>query len=112
MNSILNTIKNLLGIKDPSYTHFDTEIIIHINSALMILGELGVGPEGGYKITSSDEQWTDFVSERDDLEGIKSYIYLRVKLVFDPPASTAAIDSIKNLIDELEWRLNSKIDYV
>lgn len=107
--SILNSIKKLLGIPS-DYTNFDTDIIIHINTALMILNQLGVGPEKGLIITDSDDTWDDFISEDDDLEAVKTYVYLKVKSVFDPPLNSSILEANKQVINELEWRLNINSD--
>lgn len=104
-DSILTSIKKLLGPEE-EYEHFDTDIIIHINSALMVLTQLGVGPSTGFSIIDKSAVWTDFVPDIKRIEAIKSYIYLKVKLVFDPPQSAAAIESINKMISELEWRIN------
>lgn len=104
MESILTSIKKLLGISE-EYEHFDSDIIMHINSALMILTQLGVGPEEGFLIEDSSATWQDFLGTKIKFEAIKSYIYLRVKLLFDPPSS-AVIASIDRQITELEWRIN------
>lgn len=107
--SILVSIKKLLGI-DSEYTHFDTDIIMHINSVLSVLTQLGVGPSGGFVIEDSNALWTDFLSSARDIEMVKSYIYLKVRLLFDPPTSSAAMESAKQLISELEWRINVAVD--
>lgn len=104
MDSILTSIKKLLGIQE-DYTHFDTDIIIHINSALMILNQLGVGKENFF-ITSDDETWDDFLDDNKSLEAIKTIVYLRVRLTFDPPSNAFVVDSIERMIKELEWRVN------
>lgn len=105
MDSILTSIKKLLGITE-DYTHFDQDIIIHINSVLMILHQLGVGPQEGFMIQDSSDIWSDFISDNTEMEAVKTYVYLKVKLLFDPPQSSAAMESTKNLINEFEWRLN------
>lgn len=107
--SILVSIKKLLGI-DSEYTHFDTDIIMHINSVLSVLTQLGVGPSEGFVIEDSNALWTDFLSSARDIEMVKSYIYLKVRLLFDPPTSSAAMESAKQLISELEWRINIAVD--
>lgn len=109
MESILISIKKLLGI-DAEYNHFDPDIIMHINSVFMILNQLGVGPAEGFSIEDDTAIWTDFVSDITKVEAVKTYIHLKVKLVFDPPLSSAAMESTKQLIDELEWRLNVAAD--
>ena len=105
MDSILTSIKKLLGIAE-DYEQFDTDIIIDINSALAILTQLGVGPEEGFVVVSKTDTWYDFLGDTTRLEEVKTYIYLKVRLMFDPPTSSAAIDSMKNLISEMEWRIN------
>lgn len=104
-DSILLTIKKMLGI-EADYTPFDTDIIIHINSAMMVLRQLGVGPAGGFGITGSTEIWSDYLGDASMLEAVKSYVYLKVKMLFDPPASSSVMDAMKNQISEYEWRLN------
>lgn len=106
MESILTSIKKLLGIAE-SYKNFDTDIIIHINSALMVLNQLGVGPSQGFSIKDETNTWSEFIPEdRYDMESIKSYVYMKVRLLFDPPASSAAITSMEKLVSELEFRIN------
>lgn len=103
--SILTSIKKLLGIED-SYTHFDPDIVMHINSVFAILTQMGVGPSNGFSISGKEETWSAFISERPDVFSmVKSYIYLKVRLLFDPPLSSAAIESINRQISEFEWRL-------
>lgn len=109
MDSILTSIKKLLGITE-EYTHFDEDLIIHINSALMILNQLGVGPEEGFSIKDDSAIWSDFISDDQSIEAVKSYVYLKVKLMFDSPLSSAVIESINRMIGELEWRLNVKAE--
>lgn len=103
VESILTSIKKLLGI-EAEYTHFDADIIMHINSVLSILGQLGVGPETCFSISSAEETWDQFVTG-EKFSMVKSYVYLKVRLLFDPPLSSAAIESINRQISELEWRL-------
>ena len=107
MDSILTSIKKLLGV-DEAYTHFDPDIVMHINSVLMILHQMGVGPSDGFIIEDETEVWGDFIPDASPikLEAVKSYIYLKVRLLFDPPLSSAVIESINRQISELEWRLN------
>ena len=107
--SILNTIKKMLGL-EPDYTPFDTDIVVHINAALMVLRQLGIGPAEGYLITDSDELWSDFLGSDRMLEAVKAFIYLRVKSVFDPPQSSVAMEAIQKQIEEYTWRLNVAVD--
>lgn len=108
MESILTSIKKLLGITE-DYTHFDPDLIMHINSVFMILTQLGVGPSEGFTIEDETATWGDFVGDS-MIECVKSYIHLRVKLLFDPPLSSAHIESINRMISEFEWRLNVAVD--
>jgi hypothetical protein len=108
MDSILTSIKKLLGITE-DYEQFDTDIIIHINSAFSVLAQLGVGPVSGFSIEDSSAVWSDFVDDS-RLEMIKSYIYFKVRLAFDPPTSSAAMQAINEQISELTWRLNVAVD--
>lgn len=103
-DSILLSIKKLIGI-DESYKHFDEDLIIHINSVFAILTQLGVGPENGFKITGESETWNDYMDDPSNIEHVKTYLYLRVKLIFDPPSASHATDSMKNVMSEMEWRL-------
>lgn len=110
MESILTSVKKSLGIAE-EYTQFDTDIIMHINSVLMVLTQLGVGPENGFAIEDDSAIWPDFipdstVSTNVKMEAVKSYVYLRVRLLFDPPLSSAVMESMNRQISEFEWRIN------
>lgn len=105
MESILTSIKKLLGITEDC-TDFDDDIIMHINSAFMVLNQLGVGPEEGFSIKDKDSKWIYFVSEK-HVEAVKTYTYLKVKIVFDPPTSGTVMDVMNRQIVEYEWRLNN-----
>lgn len=105
MESILTSIKKLLGVGE-DYAHFDPDIIFHINSALMTLNQLGVGPKEGFFITTDEQLWEDYLGESKQLEAVKSYIYLRVRILFDPPASSTILEAMNKQIAEFEWRLN------
>lgn len=105
MESILTSIKKMLGIHADD-TSFDPDIIMHINSVFMILRQLGVGPEEGFAIEGEDALWTDFMPAGAMLEGVKSYMYMKVRLLFDPPTTASMFDSMTRLVTELEWRLN------
>ena len=107
--NILNSIKKLLGIPE-DYTAFDQDIMIHINSVFMILYELGVGPSNGYSLKDGTEKWGDFISDDENLEGIKTYVYMKVKTIFDPPLNSAVLASMKELISEFEWRINNEAE--
>jgi len=103
-DSILNSIKKLLGIES-SYNNFDTDIIMHINSIFVILNQIGFGPEDGFTISDSEAKWSEYC-EKEMIETVKTYIYLRVRLLFDPPSNGAVMEAIKQTIQELEWRIN------
>ena len=107
--SILTSIKKLLGISE-DYDYFDQDIIMHINAALMILTQLGVGPSEGFLITDDTDTWSDFIDDSTDLGSIQSYVYMKVKLMFDPPQNSFTVDSMTKLVNELEWRLNIAAD--
>lgn len=109
MESILTSIKKLLGIEE-EYTHFDNDIIMHINSVFSVLTQLGVGPSDGFVITDESSTWEDFVEEKQTIEMVKSYTYLKVKLLFDPPSSSSVMESTNRLISEFEWRLNAAVE--
>lgn len=104
IDSILTSIKKLLGITE-DYTQFDPDIVIHINSAFTSLLQLGVGPEEGFVISGSEAEWGDFLGTRTDVEAVKTYVYLKTRLFFDPPQTGYLIEAYNKQITELEWRL-------
>lgn len=108
-DSILNTIKKQLGITE-DYTVFDSDLIMHINSVFLTLSQLGVGPDEGFFIEGKTDSWADYIDEGVLLNSIKTYVYLKVKLLFDPPGSSYAVDAINNIIKELEWRINVQVE--
>jgi len=104
--SILNSTKKILGIAE-DYTVFDLDIITHINTAFSTLTQLGVGPSQGFMIESDEEKWTDFITDNDlQYNSVKSYVFLRVRQLFDPPQTSYLIAATNEQIKELEWRLN------
>lgn len=108
-DSILNTIKRMLGIGDEeAQNDFDEDVMVHINTAIQALTQLGVGPEDGYMIEGSNETWTDFigVENKKQYQPVKTYIYGKVKKVFDPPTSSIALQALEESTKEAEWRLN------
>ena len=109
MDSILTSIKKLLGISE-DYTQFDSDLIMHINSVFLNLTQLGVGPESGFTIEDEYTEWSDFIKNDAQLQAVKSYMYLKVKLLFDPPLSSSVIESMNRMIAELEFRLNIAVD--
>ena len=105
MDSILTSVKKMCGITE-EYEVFDMDIITHINSVFMILTQLGVGPAEGFSIEDKYSLWVEFIPESAKLQAVKSYMYFKVRLMFDPPQSSSDIARIEKMITELEWRLN------
>lgn len=108
--SILDTIKKLLGL-DPEYTVFDTDIIVYINSTLMTLNQLGVGIDPEFQVSSNRDTWRDFLGpDVKDQQALPTYVYLKVRLLFDPPASSFGQEALRKQAEEFEWRLNVQSD--
>lgn len=108
--SILNSIKKLLGIV-PEYTDFDQDITLFINSVFPILRQLGYGPKEGFTITDANAKWSDYIGDNKNLEIVKSFVYLKVRLLFDPPAASAHMEAFKQTISELEWRIKEECEF-
>ena len=104
-DSILVTVKKILNI-DPTDQAFDTDIVLLINSEFLALKQLGIGPENGFSISDYDEKWSDYSTDKDLINTLKTYVALRVRMVFDPPASSIVSDAINARIAEDQWRLN------
>lgn len=104
IESILSSVKRNLGIME-DYDHFDEDLIIHINSALSILTQVGVGPEAGFAITDKNSKWSDFMGDDKRLNMVQQFVYVRVKYLFDPPQAAATLDALKQTADELIWRI-------
>ena len=107
--SIIKKKKKMLGVAE-DYTEFDEDIITHINSVFLNLTQLGVGPEEGFMIEDDTAVWEDFIDDSIKLQAVKTYMYLKVKLLFDPPLSSSVTESFTRMIAELEWRLNVAVD--
>jgi len=106
ITSILTGTKKILGILE-DYTVFDHDIITHINTAFSTLTQLGVGPAEGFMIEDETAEWVDFIDDTDlQYNSVKTYVYLRVRLMFDPPTTSYLIAAFQDQIRELEWRLN------
>ena len=106
MDSLLISINKLLGITE-EYKQFDPDIIIHINSVFLTLKQLGVGPEKAFSITGEYETWDQFLPEDNpNFEAVKSYMHIKVKLLFDPPTISAVMEAMNKMAKEYEWRLN------
>ena len=109
--SILKTIKQLIGCPD-GFEQFDLDLIVHINSAFATLTHLGVGPKEGYRITGADNAWNEFEDDAQKLSLIKDYVYIKTRLLFDPPTSGSLMDSLKEQLKEMEWRLYMLYDHI
>ena len=110
--SILISVKKVLGL-DKEYDVFDQDILMHINSAFFSLHQLGVGSgPNSFVVETEESKWEDFFQGNDNLHPVKSYVFLKVRLLFDPPSTSFAIDSFQKQISELEWRLNVSEDVV
>lgn len=109
--SILTETKQLLGIM-PEVENFDQDIVVAINGAFMTLNQLGVGPDITYAITDATETWEDFLNEDSDVQSVKGYIYLKVRMFFDPPGNSFLVAAMERQIDEYEWRLNAQAERV
>ena len=107
-DGVLITIKKMLGLAS-DYDAFDVDIVVFINSALLVLKQLGV-PLLVNRISGSSETWADVIGDRNDIEPIKEIVYLRVRRMFDPPASSAVDNAMLEQIHELEWRVNVVVD--
>lgn len=105
-NSILTSVKKTLGIAE-EYTAFDEDIIMHINSVFSTLQQLGVGPSTGFAIADKTALWSDFLADDLRLNNVKTYMYMRVRLIFDPPSTSYLISSMQKQVEELEWRISA-----
>lgn len=103
--SILKSTKKILGLAD-DYTPFDLDVITHINAAFSILNQLGVGPEEGFSITDDSTTWNEYVVPANQLHLVKTYVFLKVRILFDPPGTSFLISAMTDQIKEYEWRLN------
>ena len=111
IDSILNSVKKQLGIA-PDYEPFDPDIVIHINTVFSILHQLGAGPEDGFSISDESAVWSDYITDNPNkLNLIKSYMYLKVKQLFDPSTNSAVSEATNRMIDELEFRINAATDF-
>lgn len=109
MSSILNDVKHILGLL-PEQTAFDQDLILLINAQFADLHQIGAGPVEGYEITGPDNQWTEFIKDV-RFNSVKSYVFLKVKLMFDPPPSGFATAAMERQIQELTFRINTVSDY-
>lgn len=109
MESILNSVKKSLGIPEEE-THFDPDILMAINGAMLSLLQIGVGNTVGFIVMDSSNTWTDFFGERTDLEAVKVYINTKVKYIFDPPTNQNVLKAMENLMEETIWRIRVQVD--
>ena len=109
MDSILNSIKKSLGIPS-DYSEFDEDVMMHINTSFLTLNQIGAGPKDPFSISDEKATWEDFYEGAIDLEAVKTFIYLNVRLIFDPPANSFVVDSMRKTMDELQWRICSQTD--
>lgn len=107
--SILVSIKKLLGL-DIAYNVFDEDIMLFINSTILSLRQIGVEIPPGFTVKSDIENWEDMIGDTKRLEAVKSYIFIKVKLMFDPPTSSFVIKAYEDQLKELEWRINAEVD--
>lgn len=110
-DSILDTTKKLLGFES-DYTAFDLDIIVHINTVFSTLQSLGVGPSEGYSIMDKEATWTEYSGLENMMNAVKSYMFIRVRLMFDPPTSSFHLESLKKQAEEIEWRLHVQAEEV
>lgn len=110
-NSIRDNVKQLLGVP-VEVLNFDIDITLAINTALMELNQLGIGPEAGFVIAGSEETWVDLLGEKTDLEAVKTFVYLKTKQVFDPPPTSYQVEAIERTLKELSWRLINQVEHV
>lgn len=108
---ILESVKKVLGIA-PEYLVFDQDIVMHINSAFSVLHQLGVGPDEPFMIEDETATWTEFLGTERGVNSVKSYVYLRVRLLFDPPATSFALGAMEKQIEELGWRISTYMEGV
>ena len=109
-DSILDTTKKLLGFES-DYTAFDLDIITHINTVFFTLQQLGVGPSQGFSILDRESAWEEFTG-LDSINAVKSYMFMRVRLMFDPPSSSFHLESLNKQAQEMEWRLHVHMEEV
>lgn len=110
-DSILKSIKKLIGISDED-TSFDLDLIIHINSVFVALNQIGVGPKNVFSIINDQSVWNDFINDETNINNVITYVYLKVRILFDPPSNSSVLSSIERLLTELEWRLSVSNSFV
>lgn len=111
MDSILETVKSSLGV-ELDYADFDTDILLGINTSLMTLSQMGIGPAEGLTVTSIEDVWSDFLTNAVNLEAAKNYVTINTRLIFDPPATSFVLEAMKSQRDEILWRLGVQVDSI
>lgn len=109
MESILDTVKSVCNISTEC-KDFDSDIMMHTNTAFSTLAQIGVGPINGFSISSSSTTWDEFMPKNPRLEMVKTYVGSKVRLIFDPPQNSTHLQALKDVISELEWRLSVEVD--
>jgi len=109
VNSILQSTKKVLGLSE-DYLVFDEDILMHINTSLAVIDQLGIGPAGGFFISDDTEVWADIGLPDNQLNILKTYVFLKVRMLFDPPSTSFHLESMTNHIKEYEWRLNALVE--
>ena len=104
MESILTSVKKMLGIPE-DVTEFDADIIMHINSAFNVLRQLGIGPAKGFIVEDDSSNWTDFIEDQVEVAPVKTYMYAKVRLIFDPPQNSSLAKCLEQTVNEFEWRM-------
>ena len=110
-DSVLDSTKKILGF-DPDYNAFDLDIITHLNMAFSVLHQLGVGPTVPFVVSDSSDNWSSFIGDNKAIESVKSYVWAKVRLIFDPPPTSFGIAALEKVCSELEWRLNVQSEEV
>lgn len=110
MDSILGSVRKMIGGIDEDESPFDRDLIIHINSVFTVVNQLGVGPKDAYSITDDSQTWEDFWGDSEVINMVKSYMYLKTKIIFDPPTSGVLHEALERQITEFEWRLSVQGD--
>lgn len=113
-DSILLSIKKLLGMEPEEFDQYDVDITLHINTVIETLNQIGVDMPDGFSVTDKTVLWSDYLNRAkysQIKDSIKSYIYMKVRLVFDPPTNTSLINAINESVKELEWRIRQWVEF-
>lgn len=110
-NSILTSTKKILGIAE-EYTAFDQDILVHINTAFSVLHQMGIGPANGFMIEDEGSEWTEFIGNDYALNMVRSYVFLKVRMLFDPPTTSFLLDAMEKQVQEFEWRISTHREWL